>query len=57
MTEEEMQKRKEFADKCDALAEFGEGVPNGGWDTPMKYIVKSLKEWAKQYRQPIRGTI
>ena len=55
--EEQMQKRKEFAEKCEELAKFGEGVSSGGWDTPMRYVVHSLQEWAKQYRQPIKNTL
>ena len=55
--EEQMQKRKEFADKCNELAKFGESIPSGGWDAPMRYIVHSLQEWAKQYRKPIQSTL
>ena len=57
MTQEELKKRNEFADKCEELSKLGETVPSGGWDTPMKYIVHSLQEWAKQYRRPIHSII
>lgn len=55
--EEQMQKRKEFAEKCEELAKFGEGVPSGGWDVPMNFIVQSLKNWARSYRRPIKNSL
>lgn len=55
--EEQMLKRKEFAEKCEELAKFGEGVPSGGWDIPMNFIVQSLKNWSLNYRMPIKSSL
>ena len=55
--DEKILKRREFAEKCEELAKLGESVPSGGWDVPMKYIVRCLKDWSRQYRNPISNMI
>ena len=50
-SEESKEKRKEFADALDKLAEMAKDVPSGGWDVPINYIRGELKKWANDYRR------
>ena len=49
MTNEQMEKRWAFADALATAIKASEGVKQGGWDTPISYIVDAMKRGVSDY--------
>lgn len=44
-----VEKRLAFAVALEAAIKASEGVPQGGWDTPISFIVDTMKRGVRDY--------